>query len=359
MPELLWPFFAESNPHLGQTDENLEKLCTPGLFGHDKRLGWKSVPWLFWPTELYSFGRCYREWLNWPRWLPIPVYGDHGVALFGDLNEHEKNNRSRYHLTWFGSRYEATNNQSEKKIIHIPHPWITYRRKKKITQNNDAIGTLIFYSHSNVGIEIEGYKFDEYFNSLKDLPDEYKPLVVCMHMHDINKGYHKTIRKYRLPITTAGNTSSPFFVDRFYDLIRQFKYATSNKGGSELFYCAEAGVEYFLYGQEPRYINHSEDQLPIGELKLRDNLAIYADERKKSLFRKMPPTIGIDKLRFVSDVLGLDVNEYKIAKRLKKIFIIEMIRLLPRYCYQLMPMFLSSCRKRGVMGSLKKLRQLF
>lgn len=330
----------------GFTDKELdEAVCDTKA--RRERIRYSPVPWFFWTTELYSLGRCYREWTGWPRVLPIPVYGDHGVTLNPQFSNHERVNKARVHLTWSSARAKYLQDNENRRIVRTIHPWIIYRRNHKIRVNSTASGTIIFYSHSNSGIEIEGYDWDSYITTLKALPSEFHPLVVCMHMHDIKKGYHKPLRQHGLPIVTAGHSSSPYFVDRFYDVVRNFRYATSNTGGSELFYCEELGVNYFIYGQEPTKINRSHAESPIGSYRPRHPYHIRQHERKRQLFGQFPPLTSIEKERFVQSVLGLDVNPWVSRRTLRKVFVAEMVRLFVPYLRRIYSKFLEKLLRRG------------
>jgi hypothetical protein len=321
-----WPLKIADHYYSGFSDLELEMLCA------DKSEKFGLAPRLFWTTEIYGFGRCYRDWLNWPNCLPIPVYGDHGVSIRIPLQPHERDNKARFHFVWNKIRAENNCNIPGRTVLRIPHPYILYRRKHKIERCPESRGTLVFFAHTIDGIEIDGYQYDKYFDRLRDLPEQYKPLVICLHMHDIRKGYHRKIRKYGFPIVSAGFAMSPFFVDRFYDLITRFQYATSNSGGSELFYCVELGIPYFLYGDKPTYVNKSHNQLPLGVMTPMDFLSAEIEKEKKKLFSVFPPHINEAQLLFVRNMLGLDVSVD--AKRIRSIFIREMIRLLPFYLAQ-------------------------
>ncbi len=350
----LWPKNLEERIKLGFSDDELELICDWGLGGHDKCLQYKPAKWIYWPVELYSFGRCYRDWLNLPSWIPLPLYGDHGVAWSAELAFHELSSKPKVHLTWYKSRARSLADRKEKYIIHITHPWITYRRKYGINKKADACGTLIFFSHSNDGVEITDYDWESYFGELKKLPDEYQPLVVCMHRHDISKEYHKAIRKYNIPIISAGETSSPYFVDRFYDVISHFKYATSNTGGSELFYCEEFGVKYFIAGKPPAFIDNGDYRLPEGEDELESQMENAAITKKRELFCRFPPVPSVQKDEFVRDVLGLDVNIEESKSQLKKYLIIEYFRHIPEVSGGVLTAILSGVIPSGVKGMLRK-----
>lgn len=334
--ELLWPSDMAEKIHSGFSDDEIESLCDWGLRGYDRKLPYKSPQWLYWPAELYSFGRCYREWLGLPSWFPLPLYGDHGVAASGELSSHEKISKPKVHLTWFKGRAESLKkNSSSKKILHIPHPWVTFRHRHGFKKKKNACGTLVFFSHSNDGIEIVDYDFEKYFSDLKLLPDEYHPLVICMHRHDVEKKYHLKMRKYGLPIISAGETSSPYFVERFYNMISNFNFATSNSGGSELFYCEEFGVPYFIKGEQPTYVNFWHQEAPLGPLKNTDEMNKNTTFEKIALFSIFPPINSGEKERFVSDILGLDVDVDYAKKELKKLLLVEYARHIPEVMFRL------------------------
>lgn len=351
-PPQVWPDQLESKIKTGFSAPELGDLCAWDLAGYDKELPYRPAPWLYWTVELYSFGRCYRDWLGLPSWLPLPLYGDHGVCLNGELSEHEVSAKPRIHLTWFLQRAAHNRTLPRKKVLRIPHPWITYRRKYGYTQAPQASGTLVFYAHSNTGIEIVDYEWPQYFESLKRLPANYKPLVICMHRHDIEKGYHNHVARYGIPIISAGETSSPYFVDRFYSMISQFKYATSNSGGSELFICEELGVRFFLMGPEPSRVNLSRNDLPLGVLKPQDSIAENAVRKKNKLFSQFPPQSSPEKDLFLIQTLGLDLNSSAAKRQLQLALASEYLRhisemavTLPRIFRQRLTKIISRAKK--------------
>jgi hypothetical protein len=284
---------------------------------------------MYWPAELYSFGRCYREWLKLPFWAPLPIYGDHGISISGCLAKHEAEAKPKVFLTWDKKRADLLQASTTKKVLHIQHPWVTFRKEKKLTRKPNAKGTLVFYAHSNDGIEIKNYDWEKYFDELGKLPKQYHPLVLCMHRHDIKKGYHQRIRKFGLPIVSAGESTSPYFVERFYDIATSFRFATSNYGGSELFYCEEVGVPYFLMGDPPEKYNLEHDQLPKGLMVPRDDHAKFLEETKRDLFGQFPPEGSAEKAQFLVNTLGLNIDNEQAGLRLKKRLAVEYCRHFP------------------------------
>jgi len=282
---------------LGYSDKELESKvsvenCNTGL-----------SPWVYWTSELYSVGRLYREHAYYPKILPLFFYSDHGIHTTSELAPHEQDNDSNIHFTFNPERAKRPR-EDKKKIYLIQHPWIGYRKKKKYQPLTDAEGTLIFISHSTSAVEWVEKDRDGYFAELANLAEKYKPLVLCMHMHDINKKYHLEYRKYGLPIVTCGNTSSVNFVDEFYKMTIQFKYATSNSAGSQMYYCLEMGMPYFLFGETPSLLNKSDPNLPQGIYKHKNETAKQIHTTEQKLFRSMTDEVTLEQKIFVEWMLG-------------------------------------------------------
>jgi hypothetical protein len=67
-----------------------------------------------------------------------------------------------------------------------------------------------------------------------------------MSAHDINKGEHLKVRGLGFPIVTTGSLNSQKFVDRFYELVRQFNYAAGVYHGSQVYYCLDFGLPFLI-----------------------------------------------------------------------------------------------------------------
>ncbi len=316
-----WP--SEVNPanfHGGFKVATIEDLVSLERgFGEGKRI---PSPLIFWTSENSSYGKCFREWLNWSEFLPIPFGSDHGVHLQRQLEPLEVALASRYHLTWSEWRKTQDSKGLNKTIVHVPHPWIIYGLKRNVQKSKKAFGTLVFLPHSWPDAELVDFNIEAYIDELMQLPEKFKPLVLCLPMHDVRKGVHKDLARLNLPMVTLGNTSSPFFVDRFYDLVRNFQFGTSTSIGTQLFFCQKLGIDYFLLGdspqirsKDPQKVNFIDEDLsiPISRAFSLDNL----DQRSP-------------KSEIVNDALGLNVNGSAARSFLSKVMKRELIRLFPR-----------------------------
>ncbi len=284
----------------GMSDAALEAACQPGATG--------SAPWAYWTSEHYSFGKCLREYAGFPRWLPLFVYADHGVGLNSNLYPHELANTARVHLTTLRQKAERYASDTARRVVHIPHPWISYRRARQIERRKTRAGTLAFFTHHVPGLKWENHDTDRYFDLLRSLPSKYQPVVVCLHMHDINAGMHRDLRKQGFPLVTAGHTSSTGFVDRFYEIATAFSYATSQIWGSQTAYCVELGIPYFFLGDRPRLVNLDHKDWPPGEVRLDDEVFKTLTARSEALFGEPVDAVTREQREFVDRALGLDAD---------------------------------------------------
>lgn len=280
------------------SDAALEMACEPEATG--------LAPWIYWTSELYCFGKCIRSYARYPRLLPLFVYADHGVALHSNLFPHETTNSARVHFSFHPLKEKRYRVSANRQIVRICHPWVSYRRSKRIERALPTNGTLVFVAHHAPGVKWENHDTLEYFETLRALPAKYQPVVLCLHMHDINAGLHKKLRKLGFPIVTAGDTSSVRFVDRFYDLVTRFSYATSQGWGSQVAYCVELGVPYFFLGERPKLINLSTKELPLGEVAFQDEYHEQYDRQAQQLFETPTDQVTLAQRRFVEPLLGLD-----------------------------------------------------
>jgi hypothetical protein len=261
----------------------------------------KVSPIAFWAVETYSFGKTFRRMLKWPWFLPLPFDGDHGVELSDKYFRHEELTQAKTYVTW--STWKKNHPNPEKQTVHSMHPWVHYRRQRRLTVRPEACGTLVFISHTLPKSEKLGFDYKEYFSSLNDLPKEMHPFTICVQMHDVRKGVALELIKLGLPVVTVGNSSNPLFVDRFYDLLSRYRYATSNVIGSQLFYAQEFGVDYFLFGPE------------VLESVNRDKGESYYRAWDATLVNRVKeefswPRIGqnANKAKILSEALGLNVQ---------------------------------------------------
>ncbi len=278
------------------TAEELEDLCN-----HLKAE--KFVNWWFWFAEVYSIGKYMRKYAYYPHFLPLCVHTEHGIGSYGQpcvfpgFNYLIKLFHSKHAVNLFKKKYKEP-------CYVLSSPQVFYRKSNKITKNNNAKGTIAFPTHSCGEIENEFDKVN-YINKLKALPEEFQPVSICLHCSDITLGEHKIYMEQGFNVYTAGFPNDHRFIERFYDILKHFKYSTSNDIGSQLYYSVEMGIPFFLYGERPR-CKYSDTSTKEGDFYFED-LEKY--ERIYNLF-KMPVSndgieISEDQKQLVIKDLGL------------------------------------------------------
>ncbi len=229
--------------HEGMSDSDLLEKCQQKI----RKRGF--APWLYWTSEIYSLGKTYRFKFGFSKLLPLIFYSDHGVGLEEWLFDHEIHNKARYHLTFSRLKFESLREFSPKKVLLVEHPYLYYKKVMGFKPRNNRKGTICFIPHT---VPSEGKQFDFnfelYLKVLDNLDDKYKPFVLSLQMHDVTIENLRKIRKYNIPIISAGNTLNSDFVDNLYNNISNFMYATSPEIGTHTWICQDFGIDFFILG---------------------------------------------------------------------------------------------------------------
>lgn len=280
----------------GFTEDKLLDLCSCKHI-HDGYSEWK-----YWTSEIYAFGKYIREYGYYPPFLPLHIYTDHGVGNFiSEPSPHELNSTSYCQFYHSIDKVQRWKDFSSKLCFPLYSPFVFYRRKNNINLSDSAKGTLAFPAHSTPNID-DNSNIEDYIEQLKNLPQEFQPVSVCLHMHDIDKEQYKIFLKHGIPVFTAGHISDYRFVKRFYNILKNFKYTTSNIIGSYTYYSLEMNIPFFIYGNEPQYINKSDNNAEKGEYKL-NNFENYNNICK--MFEGLHNKITDEQKKLIEHDLGI------------------------------------------------------
>lgn len=256
--------------------------------------------WRPWIVELYSYGLLIREYGFFPKWLPIYIYHMHGPGEVTMVHEHEINSGAYCMFVNNKNDEQKFINAGMSKCETMVHPFVFYRKKYNINQCINAKGTIVYPAHSILNTE-ELTDIDKYIEQLKELPEKYKPLAICMHWVDIKKGKHKKYMDAGFPVYTAGNGNDIRYAEKFYDILKHFKYATSNTYGSYIYYAVDMGLPFFLYGDEIEYDNKADPGLPIGKVKISFPKVLEISK----MFSEITDTISPEQKKEIDAGLGI------------------------------------------------------
>ena len=219
--------------------------------------------WLISEVNRYGFNRIIREYCRYPFWLPLPFEMEHGWSPLQEPGANEMLTQKPLMLVFSKRREQAWQKGSDIPVAVMGSPFVHYRRMHRIRQLANACGTIVFPYHSIDFGQVE-YDVDKFCRLLQQLPQDFKPITICLYYDDFQYGVHERYAHWRFSVTTAGNKFNPNFAENFYNLLKRHRYSLSNMVGSHTFYSVEMGLPFFVYGDIPVLINDGTDpNLPI------------------------------------------------------------------------------------------------
>lgn len=232
-----------------------------------------------WTVEFYGHGKWLRKYAYYPSFLPIFAHINHGVDNVDFVHDEEFNYRMRLNFFHGKKKVEIFNSKAkEKEQDKVAYPIMSLfafaRRYLDIKPLDDAAGTLAFPAHST-DVEKTMLSHESYIEELRQLPQEMQPFSVCLHQHDINDGVYKVYLDNGIPVYTAGAVDELEFTENFYNILKKFKYSTSNTLGSYAFYSTDFGIPFSLYGQKVIYNNLGSSSNPLGIIDVEEIIPWY------------------------------------------------------------------------------------
>ncbi|HNW25909.1 MAG TPA: hypothetical protein PLG15_00700 [Candidatus Gastranaerophilaceae bacterium] len=305
---------AKDFDYKGYSEEKLLRLC-------DETKSDRGIAkWKYWSAEVYSFGRHIRDYAFYPSAFTLYCFTDHGAgAYFDEVAKHELESDAPCQFYHSPLSVELFKKVSNKPCYTLFSPFVWYRRKNKIEKISEAKGTLAFPIHSTHCIDLAS-DMEIYIEQLKALPEEFQPVSVCLHHCDINKGQYKLFFKHNIPVYTAGDMYDQNFAQRFYDILKNFRYSTSNAIGSYTYYSVEMGIPFSIYGEKLVLMNNSDSNLEKGECKFQENPQY---QKIYKMFEGLNKQITPEQKEFVEKHLGIydGISRLKMAKILYLLYL--------------------------------------
>lgn len=295
----------------GYSEEKLLRLCSD----KNNHPVFRGAP--YWTAEVYSFGRHIRKYGYYPLFLPLAIYTDHGPGqIVGRPFKHELETDAPTMFYHSSKSVEIWKRFSNKSCYTLYSPFVYYRRTNDIKQNACAKGTIVFPTHSTMSID-DLSDMEKYINDLKKLPEKFQPVSVCLHITDVKLARYKVFMKHNIPVYTVGGNSK-YFAERFYSIIKNFKYASSNLVGSSMFYAVEMRIPFFIYGDKPTFFNKGDVNMPDGEYDFYEGHSHYQNLHK--MFSGLDCAITEEKKKIIETDLGIHdgVSRLKMASILYK-----------------------------------------
>lgn len=224
-------------------------------------------------------------------------------------------------LVWNEKMKKDWDSKSNIPCSIITAPFVMYRRMNNIVKSPDAKGTIAYPIHAtNASKPI--FDIEKYCKDLKALPDEMQPVTVSLHHSDIEEyGLDKEYEKYGIKTVCASyGQGNKQFYEAFYDILKNFKYATSNEPGTCMLYAVEMGIPFFLCGDSCHIKNVSGDK---NISKDTINFSDYPEVKKYRKLFSADPIKGItgEQKNTVEEEVGLTkgLSKEELIKVLNKV----------------------------------------
>lgn len=223
--------------------ENLAQLC------QDKNSKGNEI---FRFNNFYGHADILKKYVGIPSKYPLKAVLEHGVSFSDYLNPAECSARLPVFLASSSYRASLYHERTGKPSIPIGFGFlyavdVFHRFYGHLLHSSVPYGTVAFPSHSTNKMTAK-FDFQAYASLLEDLPDKFKPIVVCIYWKDFLLGHHLEYLKRGFKVVTSGHMNDSLFLLRLYDICRQFKYATSNNIGTCLFASIYSGCSFFYSG---------------------------------------------------------------------------------------------------------------
>jgi hypothetical protein len=243
----------------------------------------------------YGQDKIIKSYINWPKYLPLNAQIQHGWYST-DIPDLTRIEQIDIMLVWSKRIAEEWKKYSSKEVIVIGAPFLIYKERENIQKNPMAVGTVVFPNHSTPN-SVEKYDVKEYCEQLKDIPDQFKPITVCLHYRDLEY-YGPQFSSYGFSVVSAGDSRQPNcgFVRKYYEILKNHKYSCSNEIGSYTFYSVDLGIPFFMYGPESITVERGDEKKIIYKTDFRI--------RTRELFKEMRGDITREQADFVSSELG-------------------------------------------------------
>ena len=284
---------------MGGSDSNLLYLLQKAA----QRILYPINP--YWTANIYGFGKWIRRYGYYPPCLPLCIYTDHGPGDAGlSPYPHELHSSAPVQFYHTKSSVDRWKKVSQKPCYTLYSPSVFARHTIGIERSTSARGAIFFVAHSTPTIQ-ENKAVDAYHQELSVLPERFRPTTICLHIHDVRKGLDKKYAELGYEVVTAGDSLDQRFIERFYRLLGQHKYALSNLFGSYALYATEMGVPFGLYGTDPEYYNIGDPNIEKGKYEVHKKSFYY--QRISELFGRLPEDkVTSAQLEFAQYQLGVN-----------------------------------------------------
>lgn len=198
-------------------------------------------------AEYYGHGKWLRKSGLYPQKLPILLRTTHGPDTWDSVANHYFECGEKY-VGFYTKRlcddFKRRQNKVGSFVLKAPAYYCfkkKYSNKKQVKQ-----GSIFFVSHSTFKTKVDT-DHSNLICFLENLPDRFKPISLCFHFNDVLDGKTEVYFDKGYKIYCAGNFENKYFIENFFEIVNNFKYAIGNEMGSQFLYCTLAGIKSIIF----------------------------------------------------------------------------------------------------------------
>jgi len=225
--------------------EDIEQLCKQ-KFSISKEI--------YHPNNNYGFAYLLKEYANYPQNEPLYATFPHGVYMRDRVigkGELEQNLPAHLNFPPFTTPLWKKTAKNRKVIPFACPIHYALRLFRSEVPKNERKGTLFLPKHSTRAVNV-AFNKESIIEELKNLPEEFHPVTVCIHWQDVEKGLHKYFQSKGFKVVSAGHLNDDNYMFRWLHLVSQFKLVAHSGAGSAMFYSVAAGIPFYLTTEEAK-----------------------------------------------------------------------------------------------------------
>lgn len=206
---------------------------------------------LFTPNDFYGHAYLIKKYCRISEKSSLPGIYPHGLSISDKVWAPELRHPIPFLLLKSKSQSDVYSKYSNKDswIIGAPNYYAAKLIENELKEiQSKAEGTLVFPYHSTHHVS-NNYDFVGFVKYLKNLPEKFKPITICLGWRDIQLKMHERYLAHGFECTTAGHMYDQEFIFRLLRIIASHKSAIINELGTAAFYCAALNLPVMLFKQ--------------------------------------------------------------------------------------------------------------
>jgi len=234
----------------------------------------------FYPgNRFYGHGDILRKYSRFPYFLPLPVCIQHGWAMKPALHDARVDAPENwYWAPEIARKFKDKFSFINYRIVGSPFLYCLKNNHYKPEHFSHKNGSIAFPFHSTEKINLH-LNVKKYCDMLNELPDEYKPVVVCLYHNDKKNGTDLLFLKYGFDtICNGDDPCDSIFLYNFIKNVSDKKFLLTNEWSTAMHYGSVMGCKVHLYGPKINMIKSEDENFSEN---FRESFGLFDKENRK------------------------------------------------------------------------------